>query len=111
MVGYNKGVNNPMYGHAPWHKGTRTSTNWKGDNAGILAIHVWVRKYKPRSKECEICKTTEKKLFLANKNTRVNRETYNRDFNNWWWLCGKCHVIYDGTVNNLMYHRKRGERR
>ena len=70
------------------HKGEK-NWNWKGDKAKYRALHSWVNKHKNKKAFCELCKQT-KPLELANK-TGV----YNRDFDNWFWLCYKCHKNYD----------------
>ena len=68
--------------------------NWKGNKVGYVALHEWLRKKLPKLKFCENCK--EKTPYdLANKGI------YNRDFNNWEWLCRKCHMTKDGRLDNL----------
>lgn len=59
--------------------------NWKGDSVGYNALHVWVKKRKPRPKYCEHC-NKRKAIDLSNKGI------YNRNLNNWEWLCRKCHM-------------------
>jgi hypothetical protein len=76
------------------------TNRWKGDAVGNTALHTWVRKFIPKSETCGFCHK-KKKLQLANMTGM-----YNRDFANWKYLCAKCHVYYDGTVNNLIIGRK-----
>lgn len=66
---------------------------WK-ENAGIQAIHIWVRKRMPTKDKCWNCKTA-KAYDLANKGV------YNRDLKNWKWLCRKCHMIEDGRLEKF----------
>lgn len=69
--------------------------NWK-DNPSYRSIHHYIRRNKPKKNYCEICKDRNKKLVVAN----ISKK-YTRDFNDYIWLCVKCHNYYDGTVNNL----------
>jgi hypothetical protein len=65
---------------------------WKGDEVGYASLHEWIRKYKPKSDVCEHC-GEKKKLQAANVSGK-----YLRDFDDWLWLCVKCHVAMDGTI-------------
>jgi hypothetical protein len=76
-----KGNKNPQYGFK--------SHCWRGDNAHYNAIHVWVKKNKLMSFICEFCKQ-DKKLNLANISGK-----YNRDVDDFLWLCKRCHINYD----------------
>ena len=68
---------------------------WQGDNVGRVALHEWVRKRLPKTQLCQLC-VLKPPQQLSNKTGM-----YKRELENWWWLCAKCHVYYDGTVNNL----------
>ena len=61
---------------------------WKGDKVKYCALHQWVRKNKPKKEFCEHCKQ-KKKLEIANKGI------YDRNFDNYLWLCSKCHRHYN----------------
>ena len=74
---------------------------WVGDNINYYALHIWIRKYKPLEEFCEICGGKDK-LELAN----ISGE-YKRDVNDFQWLCIRCHVYKDGTVNNLNFNRNK----
>lgn len=63
---------------------------FKGDNAGISAKHIWVKKIKLKPKFCEEC-GKEKKLELAN----IKNHQYTRNPNDYRWLCCKCHTKFD----------------
>lgn len=62
--------------------------NWKGDDVGNLALHEWVRRYLPRPKQCK-CKIRPTREVSCN-------GKYNRDLENWEWLCRSCHLKKDG---------------
>jgi hypothetical protein len=72
--------------------------NWKGDKAGIAAIHLYVRKYLHRPQFCEDCKIRPP-FDLAN-----ITGIYNREFKNWKYLCHKCHFRRDIFID--MSNRK-----
>lgn len=74
---------------------------WKGDKAGLDAIHIWVLRNKPKPKVCEICKIKEPK-DLANISQK-----YKRDINDFEWLCRRCHMIKDGRMKNLNYGKNK----
>ena len=65
---------------------------YKGEAVGNKGLHHWIRRYKPAPILCEICKEKPPQN-LANK-TGI----YSRDFENWFYLCIRCHRIYDGTM-------------
>ncbi len=72
--------------------------NWKDTQVGYAALHMWIRRHKPKPEFCEICnkKTPED---IANISTsRRNKETYNRNFENWQWLCHRCHSKKDRNL-------------
>lgn len=77
---------------------------WAGDKVKYKGLHKWVIAHKSCDKKCEVCKL-EKPLDLANKGI------YNRDFENWEWLCRRCHMIKDGRIvgiiKNLNFYKNR----
>ena len=75
---------------------------WKGDKAGYVAIHEWIRNHFPIPKTCQDC-GCEKRLDLAN----ISKE-YKRDISDWIWLCRRCHMIMDGTLENFKKNVGRG---
>ena len=74
------GKNNPSYG-----KIGVNSFAWKGNLASYGALHDWIRKYKPKQNNCNIC-NNKRKLELSNISGNYKRELL--DFE---WLCKKCH--------------------
>ena len=76
--------------------------NWKGDNAGYVAIHIWVKNNKTKPKLCEDCNVKEP-YDLAN----ISGE-YKRDINDFEWLCRSCHMKKDGRIKNLKRGTKYG---
>lgn len=70
--------------------------NWKGDSAGLDAIHIWVLYRKPKQERCEECKNNEPK-DLANISQK-----YRRDINDFRWLCRRCHMKGDGRLDKFI---------
>jgi hypothetical protein len=107
------GEKNPMYGRnfSEEHRRklglksigrNRAERNgyWKGDNAKIGAIHLWVRSHLPKPELCPMCKI-KPPFDLAN-----ITGIYNREFKNWKYLCRKCHMVSDGRIiRNLVTAR------
>ena len=98
------GVNHPFYGkhHKPESIAKVSKENcymWKGDDISYRTLHVYIRKYLPKSKQCLNC-GLETKLDVANM-TGI----YNRELHNWKWLCRRCHMIFDGNIRNLKQYQ------
>jgi len=73
------------------------SRRWKGENAGYVAIHIWVRKHLPMPFHCEICRKKRSqvsRLEWANKTGK-----YLRVRNDWLVLCPPCHRIFDAKTH------------
>lgn len=66
--------------------------NWKGDDASIEAIHIWVKSRKIKPEFCEECKINIPK-DLANISQK-----YKRDIDDYRWLCRSCHQNYDYQI-------------
>ena len=78
--------------------------NWKGNAVGKVALHDWVRSRRGTPSKCEHCGTTTAKRFeWANKS-----HEYKRDLSDWIRLCKKCHVKFDGSLNNAFIVRGLG---
>ncbi len=87
-----------MYKHkrrTPWNK------NKNNPNAGIEAIHIWVKKRKPKPKFCECC-NLKPPYDLAN----ISGE-YKRDVDDFEWLCRKCHMEKDGRIKSMIENNKK----
>ena len=79
-------------GHKPfgnYFKPNEKHPGWKGNEVGYNALHRWVERRKPKPKVCSDCKKISK-LGLAN----ISGE-YNRDTNDFEWLCYHCHYKKD----------------
>lgn len=74
--------------------------NWKGDEAGVDALHAWVRRRLPKPRACPRC-GADHKLELASLN-----HTYRRDLSEWEWMCRSCHSTLDGKVSNIEGNKK-----
>jgi hypothetical protein len=67
---------------------------WKGDSAGVTAVHIWIRKQLLQTLplQCTECGSTEN-IEVAN----LNNHVYTRDVNDYTFLCRKCHKKKDGS--------------
>ena len=91
------------WGFYKGHKFSRGSNSgkWKGDNVGYSGLHYWVKKIFPKTEFCNECKKS-KPMDLANKGI------YDRNIENWEWLCRRCHMTKDGRIyKNLKQWRLR----
>lgn len=80
-------------------KGVEKGRVFKGDNVGI---HYWVERELGKPMICEICKTTERKVYdWSNKDHK-----YRKVVEDWQRLCRKCHKKYDEENNNKKILRK-----
>lgn len=73
---------------------------WAGDKVKYGQLHNWVKKRLPKPKICPICKERNV-LDLANIAPKPNVRTYNRNLENWEWLCRRCHMVKDGRLKRL----------
>lgn len=85
----------------PQPKGS-DSPLWKGDNLKYNSAHIIVSKIKPKPEECTRCGSTYGRLELANLDGN-----YNRDPDNYIWLCTKCHRKMDGHAYKKMKEETR----
>ena len=70
---------------------------WKGDKAGYVATHTWIKNKLGSPQKCELCGSKNKgnrKYHWANKDHK-----YKRNIEDWMRLCVKCHARYD-KLNN-----------
>jgi len=105
-----KGKNNPMYGRKVEQtpesrkkisesKLGEKAYNWKGDNAGYFAIHVWLRSHFPKPKVCALCGQRPPEQIA---NVTGN---YSRDFKNWKYMCTRCHFYFDKRWRGLKQYQ------
>ncbi len=66
---------------------------WRGDKVKYYQLHTWVKYRLPKPKLCELCNNVPP-YDLANKGI------YDRDLENWEWLCRSCHMKKDGRSKN-----------
>ena len=83
------------------------SRRWKGDNAGYVAIHIWLKKKLGKACKCENPNCVYPKKIKYRKPiikprryewANISREN-KRDINDWIQLCPSCHRTYD--INKL----------
>lgn len=78
--------------------------NWKGEEAGYVSLHTWVRSRLGTPSVCFICGTRD-----ANRYEWANISgEYHRDLEDWMRLCKSCHVRYD-KINHSLYKEKYGK--
>ena len=65
--------------------------NWKGNSAGIIAIHLWISRWKGRPKKCENCGTESAKKYEW---TNIDHK-YRRVLKDYIRMCTPCHRNYD----------------
>jgi len=70
--------------------------NYKGDKAGYVAIHIWVKKHRGKAKICEHCGKNGKEWRIEWAN--IDHE-YRRNLDDYISLCVSCHSIYDRKYN------------
>lgn len=67
---------------------------WKGENASYAAKHNWVRRRLGRPKKCEICGTTENRMYHW-----ANLTGEYRNLNDYIRVCCPCHSKLDGITH------------
>lgn len=68
------------------------NTAWKGDSAGYVALHIWVRRWKGKAVCCEVCGLDDpnRKYNWANVDHK-----YRRVLDDYTSMCIPCHRRYD----------------
>jgi len=74
--------------------------NWTGDKVGLNGLHSWVKRRLKKPETCDFCNNS-KPYDLANKGI------YDRNLDNWEWLCRKCHMTKDGRIEILIENGKK----
>lgn len=83
------GTNHCFYGKRRPEVTGENNKLWKGDKAGLIAIHAWVKKWIYDPGECQHC-GIKNRLDWANISGK-----YLRDKSDWLRLCRKCHSRMD----------------
>jgi len=68
---------------------------WKGDSVGYFSLHKWVAKRIQKPDICPCCN-------INKPHDITNKGVYDRNLDNWEWLCRKCHMTKDGRMDNLI---------
>jgi hypothetical protein len=68
--------------------------NWKGDEAGYLALHEWMNRHYPRTGTCEHCGKSKQKTDYAN----IRGHQYSRVREDYAELCRSCHYHFDNDT-------------
>lgn len=76
--------------HSKYFAVGKENPSWKDKDVGNSGLHKFIRRHNPPPKCCPLCGKKTKKLDLANINGN-----YNRDFENYMYLCHKCHSGMD----------------
>ena len=86
------------------HRGKSINSNeknpmWKGDKAKLNAIHQWVKRRKIKPQFCEECK-----INLISDLANISQQ-YERNIDDYEWLCRSCHMTKDGRIYNLKQNK------
>lgn len=72
---------------------------WKGDTAKYQAFHNFARRQFGLPSICEMCKTTEKRMYHWATKDRIKG---GRNREDWLRLCVPCHAKYDGRTGRTL---------
>ena len=90
-------------GKVPWNKGMKgeyklgefaeKSWNWQGDNISYDGLHAWLKRKYGKADKCENpnCPKTHNIFHWS----KLKDKEYQRNRENFWMLCIKCHNNYD----------------
>ena len=87
----------------PQPKG-ENNPRWKGNEIKYNSAHLLVAKIKQKPDSCQICGMVKERLELANLSG-----VYNRNPDNYIWLCTKCHRRMDRFAYKKMKASTRHE--
>lgn len=73
---------------------------WKGDKVGYSKLHEWIKSRIEKPKLCPKCKK-------RNTHDLANKGVYDRNLENWEWLCRKCHMDSDGRMKKFLSHQRK----
>lgn len=72
--------------------------NWKGDDVGYGALHVWVHRNFGKPKECEKCGANKIPFGLKRYfDWALKGKVYTRLRKDWFVLCRPCHKMFDNN--------------
>jgi len=80
---------------------------WKGEQAGYIALHAWVKRYKGKANKCIECGSSQN-VEWANKSYE-----YKRNLTDWVELCSSCHSKRDrknGWKSSQIHFDQKGHR-
>ena len=69
----------------------KKNPNWKSDDVGYGGLHGFIRRRLPKPEKCPKC-NKKGKMEIAN-----ITGVYDRNLDNWRYLCRKCHFDFDRT--------------
>jgi hypothetical protein len=72
--------------------------SWKGNKAGKVSLHLYIKRRKIKPLLCEHCKE-KPATDLAN----LKNHNYSRNIEDYAWLCHRCHQKMDKTFPNQVY--------
>jgi hypothetical protein len=83
---------------------------FKGTQAEYQKLHNWVKKHKLQTECCQLCKETKFVIVKCRGGykKRIDIELsnisgeYKRDVNDYQWVCHKCHLYFDGSIQVLV---------
>jgi hypothetical protein len=81
--------------------------NWKGDEVGYGALHVWVRENKQKPEKCELCGEIRDKNGVSKLELSFidHNKEYTRDINDYQWAHHSCHMNYD--KEHIIFKKKK----
>ena|SRR3990167_960631 len=90
---WNSGIKTGIIPKTVFKKGENIgikNIKWKGEKAGYLAIHTWVKRHIKFFDKCSVCGKKSKKIELANIDHK-----YKRDIKDFIHMCTSCHRKHD----------------
>jgi len=61
------------------------------NSVGLIALHEWIKRHKPKPDKCMKCGKRTELLELSNN----NNHNYTRNIDDYEYLCHSCHKIKD----------------
>lgn len=73
---------------------------WRGDSAGVSALHEWLRANYPKAGRCENCGNSAITAYAL-----IHGRSYSRSREDYRELCVQCHNAYDGIFHRGVHAR------